>query len=270
MSTKPAPQPVALTPYQAKMGSFKRFLAANERKIATAIPNSLKPDRMLRLIVTEAERMPSLLDCDEMSLWSSVIQAAQLGLEVGGVLGEAYLIPYGKKCQLVIGYKGFLTLAYRSGKVKQVDAVVVHAADEFHFTRGTEPRIHHVPSQQQDPGPVTHAYAVVHTTMGGKHFEVMTLAELEEIRNSSPGKNSGPWKDHTEEMYKKTVFRNAFKWAPKSATENKAVALDEQAEAGVQRLENVIDVEVVSEAPPPVRSLEGIVDRERREPGSEG
>ena len=36
-------------------------------------------------------------------------------LEVDGVTGQAFLIPFKGRAQLVIGYKGFNTLAARSG-----------------------------------------------------------------------------------------------------------------------------------------------------------
>jgi recombination protein RecT len=80
----------------------------------------------------------------------------------------------------------------------------------------------------------------------------MTYEQIEKIRQGSPGKNSDPWVKHWDEMARKTVFRNAFKWAPKSATASKAVALDEQTDAGMAQpsFENVIDAEVTEPTAP--------------------
>src|SRR5262245_44358346 len=98
-------QSTALTVRDQKMGDLRRFLAMNQKKIASAIPSKIAtPERMLRIILSEVEKTPGLLECTPESFWLAVIQTAQLGLEVGGVLGQAYLIPYGKQCTLVVGY----------------------------------------------------------------------------------------------------------------------------------------------------------------------
>ena len=52
---------------------------------------------------------------------------------------------------------------------------------------------------------------------GSLQTEVMTVAEVEKIRQSSKGKNSSPWTQHFDEMGKKTVFRRLSKWLPMQA-----------------------------------------------------
>ena len=49
---------------------------------------------------------------------------------------------------------------------------------------------------------------------GSKQCEVMTVADVEKIRQASRGKNSSPWNQHWNEMAKKTVFRRLCKWLP--------------------------------------------------------
>jgi hypothetical protein len=88
----------------------------------TVLENQLKPlaprlemvldkrvpvDRLMQTIMISCERLPLLFDCDRQSLFNSAMSAAVLGLEVDGVTGQAYLIPFAGKAQLVIGYKGF-------------------------------------------------------------------------------------------------------------------------------------------------------------------
>jgi phage RecT family recombinase len=68
-------------------------------------------------------------------LFNSAMSAAVLGLEVDGVTGQAYLIPFAGKAQLVIGYKGFNTLAARSGIT--ITGAVVREGDEFDFELGS-------------------------------------------------------------------------------------------------------------------------------------
>ena len=59
-------------------------------------------------------------------------------------------------------------------------------------------------------------YAVAQLKGGGVQFEVMSRAEIEEVRKTSKAGQSGPWSSHWEEMAKKTVIRRLFKYLPVS------------------------------------------------------
>jgi recombinational DNA repair protein RecT len=43
------------------------------------------------------------------------------------------------------------------------------------------------------------------------------MSELTKIRNVSRAKNSGPWTQWTDEMYRKSAFRRLAKWLPMDA-----------------------------------------------------
>ena len=77
-------------------------------------------------------------------------------------LGHAYLIPYGKEVQLITGYKGLITLAYRSAEVSHISANVVYEKDIFECVLGTIDKIHHVPFLGGDRGAPIAVYAVAH------------------------------------------------------------------------------------------------------------
>ena len=61
------------------------------------------------------------------SLMSAIVKASQLGLEVGSAMGHAYLVPYKTEATLIIGYRGMLALARRSGEIQSITARVVSA-----------------------------------------------------------------------------------------------------------------------------------------------
>ncbi|EUC94081.1 recombinase RecT, partial [Providencia alcalifaciens] len=69
----------------------------------------------------------------------------------------------------------------------------------------------------------------------GVQFEVMTYNQIEKVRNSSKAGKNGPWATHWEEMAKKTVIRRLFKYLPVSIEMQKAVILDEKAEANIEQ-----------------------------------
>ena len=102
-------------------------------QIAAALPKHLTADRMTRIVLTELRKNPRLMQCSEASFMAGVFQSAQLGLEIGSGLNQAYLVPYGKEVQMIIGYQGMLDIAYRSGKVKDVNLFKVRKSDKFHY-----------------------------------------------------------------------------------------------------------------------------------------
>lgn len=234
---------------QQVQNNVAKFLLNNQKKIATALPKHLTSDRMLSIVMTEIRKNPDLAHCNQQSLISAIIQCSQLGLEPGSALGHAYLIPFKNRkqnttdCQFIVGYRGMIDLARRSGQVISLSAQVVYEHDEFDFEYGLDEKLKHVPSQAQDKGRMIAAYAVAKLKDGGYQFEVMFKNDIDKIRETSKTKDFGPWVTNFEEMAKKTVIRRLFKYLPVSIELQKAVSLDESAERGEQDNSFVIDVE---------------------------
>lgn len=136
--------------------------------------------------------------------------------------------------QLIIGYRGMIDLARRSNQIISISARTVRQGDSFHFEYGLNENLTHVPGENED-SPITHVYAVARLKDGGVQFEVMTHNQIEKVRASSKAGQNGPWVSHWEEMAKKTVIRRLFKYLPVSIEMQKAVILDEKAEANVDQ-----------------------------------
>jgi recombination protein RecT len=143
--------------------------------------------------------------------------AAELGLEPGGALGHAYLVPYKQTCTLIVGYRGLIELAHRSGEVSLVRAVVVHERDSFKLTEGFEQMLAHEPYLDGDAGALKYVYCVVVLKSGARWAEVMSRSQVDAIRARSQSANSGPWVTDYDEMAKKTAVRRALKYAPLSS-----------------------------------------------------
>jgi len=240
-----------------------QYLDRFKDQIAAALPRHMTPDRMARIVTTEVRKTPKLLQCNPKSLFGAVIQASQLGLEPGSALGHAYLIPYGKDVNLIIGYRGMIDMARRSGQIISIEARPVFEGDTFTYSFGLEPDLQHTPGAYDVKNPLTHVYAVAKLKGGGTQWDVMTKAEVEAIRQASQGRNSSPWQKHFTEMAKKTVIRRLFKYLPVSIEMQTAVGLDEQADAGVAQNNDACidgDFMVMDEAPEekPISKTESI------------
>lgn len=213
---------------------------AFQKQMALAMPKSMTPDRLTRIVMTECRKTPALMKCAPESFYGAVLQCAALGLEPGSALGHCYLLPFGNgkdksgrpNAQLIIGYRGMIDLARRSGQIISLQAWTVHAQDTFNYQLGLNPDIEHIPASVADRGPVTHVYAVAKLKGGGVQFEVMSRAEIEKIRSASKAGNSGPWSSHWDEMAKKTVIRRLFKYLPVSIEAVRAVEIDEKTDRG--------------------------------------
>lgn len=238
------------------IGQLRSLLEKAMPQIKLALPRHLSAERMLRVCLTAAQRTPDLLKCDQLSFVGAVVQASQLGLEPDGILGHAYLVPFNnrqtgrKEVQLIAGYKGLIDLARRSGHVASISAHVVYEKDRFTFSYGIEDKLEHVPHMGKDRGQPLCVYAVARLKDGGYAFDVMSLEDVEKVRSMSKAGTKGPWVDHWPEMAKKTAIRRLVKYLPLSPELQKAVSLDELADAGVpQSLDIEVDAsEVVAEA----------------------
>lgn len=221
-------------------------------QIARALPKHVTPERIMRIALTEINKTPKLKECQPVSVFGSIVQSAQLGLELGGALGHAYLVPFKKKwkddagkwheimeAQFIIGYRGMIDLARRSGQMVSLQAHTVHENDEFSFEYGLNENLRHVPSRG-DRGAMIAVYAVAKLVGGGHQIEVMWKEDVDAVRATSKSGKFGPWADHYEEMAKKTAIRRLFKYLPVSVEMQRAVSLDEQAETGAQD-NNVFD-----------------------------
>lgn len=210
------------------------------KSIQAVLPKHLTAERIVKVALAAAQRQPLLLECTPNSFLAAVMQAAELGLEPGSALGHAYLVPFKKgnqyECSLIVGYRGMISLARRSGEIVSIETHPRYLRDEFKRTQGLEPTLIHVPWEPAysatgdivgpgDPGPLIGVYAIARLRDGGVQTEYMSRADVERIRMmSAKGKyDEGPWHDHYTEQARKTVLRRIFKYLPVSIELAKAL-----------------------------------------------
>lgn len=250
--------------HEAGNATVKKFFEANRPTLEALLPKHFDSERMLKLALGALRTTPKLSGASLSSLLGAIVTCAQLGLEPNTPLGHAYLLPFDKRekrdgqwvtvetqVQVIIGYKGMLDLARRSGQIVSIAAHEVCKNDEFRFAYGLEEELVHRPAMT-DRGPVIGFYAVANLVGGGHSFEFMSVDEVNYIRDKAAEKNrakkdgdgrpiiTGPWADNYVEMGRKTALRRVFKYLPISI-ESVALAgaIDGNAVAAAAPLEDV-------------------------------
>lgn len=103
-----------------------------------------------------------------------------------------------------------------------LDAQIVYS-EELTQGRFTYKRVDGVPKIDHEPiitgprGTPALVYSVVKFKDGSIDYEVLHADDIAKIRNVSRAKDKGPWKDWTEEMWKKSAIRRHAKRLPISS-----------------------------------------------------
>ena len=199
--------------------------------IEKALAGTIGAERFARVVTTEIKRNPKLLECDPTTVLGALMLAAQLQLEPGP-LGHVYLVPFKRECQFVLGYTGMIELAYRSGRLKDVQAEIVYEADYFEWRKGSTPKLEHRPVLDPDArGARVAVYAVARLTTGGAPFVVLSPQEVAGFRARSAAAKAqqGPWQTDEDQMWRKTAVRRLRPWLPATALLARAAEVDESA-----------------------------------------
>lgn len=256
---------------QSPAQTIAAYLKKMGPEIEKAMPKHMDADRLARIALTTIRTTPKLLECNISSLMGAVMQSAQLGLEPG-LIGHCYIIPYGKEATFIIGYKGMIDLARRSGHIESIYAHCVYENDEFEYELGLHPKLVHKPASK-DRGKMQYAYAVAHFKDGGYQFEVMDIDEIEKRRKRSKAAKNGPWVTDYEEMAKKTVIRHMWKYLPISVEIQQQAAQDEVVRKDVtaepEYANDVIDIEY-TEQEGDTGDSDGESEKEDKDKGKSG
>jgi len=223
---------------ETKLQTIRQLLVDNKNAFRQSLPAHITVERLLRVAFNSIQANPILLDCTKESLLGALLQCATLGVEPDGVTGQAYLVPFKVKgvytVVLIVGYKGLMDLARRTGEIATIEARVVRERDLFKFQYGIEQGLVHTPTFDEPGNPVAY-YCFVRYKDKSVQFEVMSQKDIDKVRATSKAKDDGPWKTHPEEMGMKTVVRKTCKYLPFSVNLHTAIGLDERAEIGISQ-----------------------------------
>ena len=231
---------VAVQENREGVTTLRNAIKASEAQFALALPQHVDAGRFLRCALTAINVVPKLAQCTQESVLAGLMQAAQLGLEVADVRGQAYLIPRwdGRdkcmKASFQLGYRGMIDLAARGGITVTVDDIC--ANDAYDFERGTNAFLRHKPTLA-DRGDVIAYYAVA-TFADARQpaFVVMGKGDAEAHRDkfastkTKDGDIYGTWVEHFDAMARKTVVRKLLNYLPATVELRTAQAIETTAE----------------------------------------
>lgn len=236
--------PIAITQSKGE-ATILKILADTKvkRAMSVRLGRIMTPDTMIAMVSTCLRQTPLLAQCDPMTVMGAVLETAQVGLRLDRVLGQAYLVPFKNnrrgvyEAQLILGYRGMITMAEHAERVTAVRAKVVCEKDFFEYEEGLVPILKHKPFDGDDAGRWTHAYSVVHKRDELAIPYVLRWSKIRELkeRQLSRGGGMSPWATHEDEMGMKTVIRRGLKYHPLAPRQQRIVNLDELGEEGIDQ-----------------------------------
>ena len=223
--------------------TVKDLIELQKPAIERQLAGAMNSDAFVRAVLTEIGKTPALANADPATLLGGVMLAAQLKLEIGSGMGEFYLTPRKEKgrdiCLPILGFQGMIKLALRSGMVLNVQAEIVREGDEMWIGSTGATGIDHkwtARDQDETRAPIG-VLATARMAGGGTTFAYLTKEQVEKRRPSYW--QSTPWRDHSDEMWKKTAVRALAKYLPKSTDLGRAIEADEQKVQHVKGLDEV-------------------------------
>ena len=202
-------------------------------KLTQILPDGIAARQFITSLITEVNST-ALKSCTTESVLKSAFNLTVLGLTPGAQLGHAHLVPFKTRgvaqCQVVIGYKGWLELAYGCDFLRDVQCEVVlkgEAYRRWNTIDGAQIE-HEIPVDRDESwANVQAAYCVWHSKGGGRGVSVVGKDALDKLK-----KRGNVWSTHPIPMAMKTALIRAAKSWQLTTRMGQAITMDDMAEAG--------------------------------------
>jgi recombination protein RecT len=232
MTAKADTAPIRAELEQVAQPSDKRSIIEvidrNVPELEKLLGNALTVEQFKTATMTYLRMNPKLVDCNPYSIVGGLRLGAQLGLSLGP-LGHFYLVPFKGEAVFILGYRGMVELAYKSGRVKRIEAHVVREGDAFDFRYGSRAFLDFTPDGEPGERTRTGAYALAELTTGGKPFVVLSPGEVEARmkRSAAHARPDSPWQTDTDAMWRKSAVRQLQRWLPQTPESAHGLETDE-------------------------------------------
>lgn len=117
---------------------------AMQQSITNTLQDPKKVERFTASIITAVSVNPALQECVPQTIISAALLGESLGLTPSPQLGQFYMVPFKDKknnctnAQFVLGYKGLIQLALRSGYYKSLNVITIKQGELVKWDPFTE------------------------------------------------------------------------------------------------------------------------------------
>ena len=246
----------------ASKPKFSTVIKSNtyQNLIKQTLGNPKKAERYTAAIMSAVATNPQLQNCEAKTILSGSLLAESLNLAHSPQLGQYYLVPFKVKAkngipehydaQFILGYKGYIQLAIRSGNYKKINVMEIKDGELVSYDPFNE-EIVLQPIQDVDEREQTETigyYAMFEYINGfkkviywskkqmlqhaDKYSPAFSKSAYEKLRNGETPNNemwkySSFWYKDFDGMAKKTLIRQLIgKWGVMSAEMTQAMELD--------------------------------------------
>ena len=122
------------TPFSVVINS-----AGYKQMISNTIREPKRQAKFVTAITSAVSTNPALQACEPVSIVSGALLGEALNLSPSPQLGHYYLVPFEDKkngifkAQFILGYKGYIQLAIRSGQYKKLNVLPIKQGELIHF-----------------------------------------------------------------------------------------------------------------------------------------
>lgn len=106
---------------------------AYQKAILNALGDKQSVKRFTASVVSAVTATPKLQECDPMSIVSAGLLGESLNLSPSPQLGHYYFVPFKNKATFVLGYKGYIQLATRSGYYRKINVLPIKKGELISF-----------------------------------------------------------------------------------------------------------------------------------------
>lgn len=197
--------------------------------------NKLDFAKEKEFMIQAFQNNPYLLGMEPNSVRNILVNCALTGITLNPVMKFGYPVPRKGKLCLDVSYMGMIKIATDTGSVKSIKATIVYENEHFDIELGSGGYVRHKPYfGGKGKGRRLGCYSIAVLNDGSEHIHWMYEEDIQAIKNRSESVKSGkrsPWDSDYDEMAKKTVIKQHFKYLPKSERAEmaaNAIAIDNE------------------------------------------
>ena len=227
-----------------------------QKLIYNTLKDESRAKRFVASISSAVAITPALQECDAGTILSGALLGEALDLSPSPHLGQYYLVPFkdktkGKVATFILGYKGYIQLAIRSGNYRKINVIEIKEGELENFNIMTEEiQVSLINDEEKRENTPTMGYYAMFEYINGfkkaiywsknkmlnhadKYSPAFTKKGYElfsagKVKDEDLWKYSSHWYKNFDDMAKKTMLRQLIsRWGVMSVEMREAFEKDE-------------------------------------------